>query len=57
MGIQMLAILFIFGWVFGIMGPFIYFLNYINWLHIDPLEEEVGMNISWHKGPTYKIEY
>lgn len=28
----------------------------LNWLRIDPLEEEVGMDISRHKGPAYESE-
>lgn len=28
----------------------------MNWLRIDPLEEEVGMDISRHKGPAYESE-
>ena len=31
-------------------------LKYLNWLRIDPLEEEVGMDISRHKGPAYESE-
>ena len=28
----------------------------MNWLRIDALEEEVGMDISRHKGPAYESE-
>lgn len=28
----------------------------LNWLRIDPLEEEVGMDISRHKGPAYEMD-
>mmetsp|Transcript_36285 Transcript_36285/g.79372 ORF Transcript_36285/g.79372 Transcript_36285/m.79372 type:complete len:109 (+) Transcript_36285:1-327(+) len=56
MGIQIIAALWIIGWVGAVMGPYIYLLNYFDMLRIDPLEEEVGMDISRHKGPAYEIE-
>lgn len=56
MGIQIIAVLWIIGWVLAVMGPYIYLLNYFDMLRIDPLEEEVGMDISRHKGPAYEIE-
>jgi Amt family ammonium transporter len=31
-------------------------LKALNWLRIDALEEEVGMDISRHKGPAYERE-
>ena len=55
LGIQLLAVLFIFGWTFVIMGIYFYCLNLMGWLRIDPLEEEVGMDISRHKGSAYDI--
>ena len=55
LGIQLLAVLFIFGWTFVIMGVYFYCLNLMGWLRIDPLEEEVGMDISRHKGSAYDI--
>ena len=56
MGAQLVGILFTFGWVFTVMGVYFYFLNYMGWLRIDPLEEEVGMDISRHKGAAWVIE-
>jgi Amt family ammonium transporter len=56
MGIQCIAVLFIFGWTFVMMGVYFVVLNYFGWLRIDPLEEEVGMDISYHKGSAYNIE-
>eukprot|EP00957_Ditylum_brightwellii_P052521 3982762-Ditylum_brightwellii.AAC.1 len=50
LGIQLIAVLFILAWVFAIMGPFFIILNYYNWLRVDPLEEEVGLDISRHNG-------
>ncbi|KAL7527947.1 hypothetical protein ACHAWF_002371 [Thalassiosira exigua] len=55
-GIQLLAVMFVFGWTCGIFGPFCLVLKHLNWLRIDPLEEEVGMDISRHKGPAYENE-
>lgn len=51
----MIAVLFVFGWSFVVMGIFYAILNYLGWLRIDPLEEEVGMDISRHKGSAYDI--
>jgi Amt family ammonium transporter len=56
MGIQLVAVLFVFGWTCCIFTPFCFTLKYLNWLRIDPLEEEVGMDISRHKGPAYESE-
>ena len=50
------SVIWIIGWVVGIMGPYIYFLNWMDMLRVDPLEEEVGGDISRHKGPAYVIE-
>lgn len=55
-GIQLIAVLFVFGWTTVIFTPFCLTLKYLNWLRIDPLEEEVGMDISRHKGPAYESE-
>jgi len=54
--IQFCAVLFIFGWTVVIFTPFTFFLRFINCLRIDALEEEVGMDISRHKGPAYSNE-
>jgi len=56
LGLQLILVLFIFGWVFSVMGIYFMFLNYMGWFRIDPLEEEVGMDISRHKGSAYVIE-
>jgi ammonium transporter, Amt family len=55
LGIQCLPVLFIFGWTFVVMGLFFYALNAMGMLRIDPLEEEVGMDISRHKGAAYDL--
>jgi Amt family ammonium transporter len=56
MGIQIIAVLFIFGWTFVVMGVYFVILNYFGWLRINPLEEEVGMDISYHKGAAYNMD-
>jgi len=56
LGIQLIAVLFVLGWTACIFTPFCLVLKYMNWLRIDPLEEEVGMDISRHKGPAYESQ-
>jgi Amt family ammonium transporter len=53
LGIQLIGVAFIFGWTACTMGSFFYILNIFGLLRIDPLEEEVGMDISRHKGSAY----
>jgi Amt family ammonium transporter len=55
LGTQICGVLFIFAWTSTIMGSYFYFLNYMGWLRIDPLEEEAGMDLSRHKGSAYDI--
>jgi len=55
LGIQLIGVLFIFAWTFFIMGIFFYVLNSFGLFRIDPLEEEVGMDISRHKGSCYDM--
>lgn len=50
MGLQLIGLLFIFGWVSCIMLPFFIFLNYLGWLRADPLDEIVGLDLSYHEG-------
>jgi ammonium transporter, Amt family len=54
-GIQLIGVLFILGWVGGVMGVFFYILNFFGMLRVSPLEEEAGMDISRHKGSAYDI--
>jgi len=54
-GIQIIAVIFIFAWTFVVMGCYFWVLNRFNMLRIDPLEEEVGMDISRHKGSAYDM--
>lgn len=55
-GCQLIALLFIFGWTFTVMGAWWCFINFMGWLRVDPLEEEAGLDISRHKGAGYVIE-
>lgn len=56
MGAQLVGLLFILGWVSAVMGCYFGFLSWMGWLRIDPLEEEIGMDLSRHKGSAYTIE-
>ncbi|KAL7471210.1 hypothetical protein ACHAXS_011519 [Conticribra weissflogii] len=56
LGCQLVGVLFVAGWSACIFGPFCLVLKYLDWLRIDPLEEEVGMDISRHKGRAYESE-
>jgi Amt family ammonium transporter len=53
LGANLVGLLFILGWVIGIMTPFFLLLNYIGWFRADALEEIVGLDISYHGGPAY----
>lgn len=50
MGLQLIGLLFIVGWVSFIMFPFFIFLNWLGWLRSDPLDEIVGLDLSYHEG-------
>uniref|UniRef100_A0A7S3LF15 Ammonium transporter n=1 Tax=Amphora coffeiformis TaxID=265554 RepID=A0A7S3LF15_9STRA len=50
MGVQLVGFLFIVGWVTFIMFPFFIFLNWAGWLRADPLDEIVGLDLSYHEG-------
>jgi ammonium transporter, Amt family len=54
-GIQICGVLFILGWVGGVMSIFFYILNFLGWLRVSALEEEAGMDVSFHKGSAYDI--
>lgn len=48
--LQIVGIIFIIGWVTAIMLPFFIWLDWKGWLRSDPLEELVGLDISYHGG-------
>jgi len=56
LAIQLIAVLAIFVWTAVVMGIFFYILNLFGLFRIDRLEEEVGMDISRHKGSAYNME-
>lgn len=53
---QICGLLFIVGWVTVLMGPFFLVLNYLGWFRADPLEEVVGLDISYHGGNAYDFD-
>ena len=53
---EIFGILFICAWTMGIMLPFFTILRTIGWFRVDPLEEQVGLDISHHKGSAYNID-
>jgi len=53
---EFLGVLFILGWTVGIMTPFFIILNMLGMFRVDPLEEQVGLDISHHKGAAYNLE-
>jgi Ammonium Transporter Family len=55
LGTQLIGVLFVFGWVSVSMGGFFFIINFLGWFRIDPLEEEVGMDLSRHKGSAYDM--
>lgn len=52
---QICAVLWIIGFVGSIMLVFFVMLNAIGWFRVDPLEEEVGLDISHHRGSAYDL--
>ena len=52
---QVCEVLWICGWVTVIMTPFFMGLNYLNMFRVDALEEEVGLDISHHRGSAYDL--
>eukprot|EP00594_Rhizosolenia_setigera_P007584 CAMPEP_0178953464 /NCGR_PEP_ID=MMETSP0789-20121207/8434_1 /TAXON_ID=3005 /ORGANISM="Rhizosolenia setigera, Strain CCMP 1694" /LENGTH=495 /DNA_ID=CAMNT_0020634727 /DNA_START=87 /DNA_END=1574 /DNA_ORIENTATION=+ len=55
LGVEICGILFIIGWISVIMIPFFYGLKVAGLFRVDPLEEDVGLDISHHKGSAYDI--
>jgi Amt family ammonium transporter len=50
LGVQLVGLLFIVGWVTFIMLPFFIWLNWVGWFRADPLDEIVGLDLSYHEG-------
>mmetsp|Transcript_1538 Transcript_1538/g.2387 ORF Transcript_1538/g.2387 Transcript_1538/m.2387 type:complete len:529 (-) Transcript_1538:36-1622(-) len=45
---NLVEILFVTGWVTCTMYPFFFVLNYLGWFRSDPLEEIIGLDVSYH---------
>jgi len=52
---QLCEVLWIFAWTGCIMTPFFYVLKIVGMFRVDPLEEEVGLDISHHRGAAYDL--
>jgi Amt family ammonium transporter len=52
---QVCAVGFVCGWVFFLMTPFFLVLNALGMFRVDALEEEVGLDISHHRGGAYDL--
>jgi Amt family ammonium transporter len=50
LGVQLIGLLFIVGWVMVIMFPFFIWLDWKGWFRADALEEIVGLDTSYHGG-------
>jgi Amt family ammonium transporter len=52
---QIISILWICGWVAATMTPFFLGLNALGMFRVDADEEELGLDISHHRGPAYDL--
>jgi len=52
---QICGVLWIIGWVTAIMTPYFLLLNALGLFRVDSLEEQVGLDISHHKGAAYDM--
>lgn len=55
LGANVCGILFIIGWISVIMIPFFTILKVAGLFRVDALEEDVGLDISHHKGSAYDL--
>jgi Amt family ammonium transporter len=53
--VQICGVLWICAWVAVLMTPFFYVLKVAGMFRVDPLEEEVGLDISHHRGAAYDL--
>merc|ERR1712232_985762 len=49
------CVLWVFAWVSVIMTPFFIVLNMLGMFRVDALEEDVGLDISHHRGSAYDL--
>jgi len=52
---QLCGVLWVTAWVGGLMTPFFHILNVLGLFRVDTVEEEVGLDISHHKGAAYDL--
>ena len=52
---QIVALIWVLGWVTVTMTPFFVILLKLGMFRVDPLEEEVGLDISHHRGAAYDL--
>jgi Amt family ammonium transporter len=52
-GTQLVAVLFVYGWSFVMMGLCFGGLHKLGWFRVDELEEMAGLDVSRHKGSAY----
>jgi len=52
---EICGVLWIIGWVSVIMVPYFHLLNILGLFRVDSIEEEVGLDISHHKGAAYDL--
>lgn len=52
---QICGVLWVCAWVGAIMTPYFHLLNILGLFRVDSLEEEVGLDISHHKGAAYDL--
>jgi len=55
LGANVCGVLFIIGWVSVLMIPFFTALKFLGLFRVDSLEEDVGLDISHHKGSAYDL--
>jgi Amt family ammonium transporter len=55
LGAQVVGVLWVIAWVTLIMTPYFLMLNSAGMFRVDSIEEEVGLDISHHKGAAYDI--
>lgn len=54
--VELIGVGFILGWVGAVMMPYFTMLKVMGLFRVDPLEEEVGLDISHHKGAAYDLQ-
>lgn len=50
---ELVGIVWIIAWCTCLMGPYFLLLKHFNLFRVDPIEEEMGLDISHHGGPAY----